>query len=185
MSGPVVRDDGTWSEPVTTPLDEMDRIVLRDDHDCFGCGRLNPFGLKLRFYRTNIGVVAPFTPEQRHEGYTGVVHGGIVTTLLDEVMAWALYAKGIWAVTGDLRVRFRLPVEVGVPTLATGRLVTGRGRIVEVAGVLRRASDEIVLATATATFVQVPEDQAQAWRDRYLRDDAETVTSVSLPGSGG
>ena len=101
-------------------LAEADRIEVRDDHYCFGCGRLNPFGLKLTFYRSPDGVLAPFTPEQRHEGYTGVVHGGIVTTVLDEVMAWALYAQEIWAVTGDLKVRFRRPVAVGAPTIASG-----------------------------------------------------------------
>lgn len=157
---------------MTSNVEHLDQIVVRDDHHCFGCGRLNPFGLRLQFYRTDSGVLAPFVPVQRHEGYAGVVHGGIVTTVLDEVMAWALYAQGIWAVTGELRVRFRLPVEVGVPTVATGQLVTNRGRIIEVAGELRRADDATLLAMATATFVRVPDDQAQAWRNRYLTEDA-------------
>lgn len=146
------------------------RIVVGDDHHCFGCGRLNPHGLRLQFYLADDGVAAPFTPEQRHEGYTGVVHGGIVTTVLDEVMAWALYARGIWAVTGDLRVRFRRPVEVGMPARATGRLVSEHGRLIEVAGELRRVSDEALLAEATGTFVRVPEDMARTWEERYLGD---------------
>lgn len=146
------------------------RIVVRDDHHCFGCGRLNPYGLRLRFFRTAAGVLAPFTPEQRHEGYTGVVHGGIVTTVLDEVMAWALYAEGIWAVTGELRVRFRRPVPVGEETEASGRLERDRGRVLDVAGEVRRVHDSALLATATGTFVRVPEDQADAWRERYLAE---------------
>lgn len=144
------------------------RIEVRDDHHCFGCGRLNPYGLRLHFFRTESGVLAPFTPEQRHEGYTGVVHGGIVTTVLDEVMAWALYAEGIWAVTGDIRVRFRRPVVVGEATEASGRLERDRGRVLDVAGEIRRVEDGAALASATATFVRVPGDQAEAWRERYL-----------------
>jgi uncharacterized protein (TIGR00369 family) len=159
---------------VDHPLAEADRIKVRDDHYCFGGGRLNPIGLKLTFYRSADGVLAPFTPEQRHEGYTGVVHGGIVTTVLDEVMAWALYAEEIWAVTGDLRVRFRRPVSVGVPTIASGRIVATRSRTVEVAASLIEAASDRVLADAAGTFVRVPEEQAEAWRARYLLDVGRT-----------
>ncbi len=143
------------------------KIVVSDDHHCFGCGRLNLYGLRLHFFRTSEGVMAPFTPEQRHEGYTGVVHGGIITTVLDEVMAWALYAEGIWAVTGDIRVRFRRFVPVGEATEAVGRLERDRGRLLDVKGQIR-AADGSILASATAIFVRVPEDQADAWRARYL-----------------
>ena len=163
------------------PLAEADRILVRDDHYCFGCGRLNPFGLKLTFYRTADGVLAPFTPERRHEGYTGVVHGGIVTTVLDEVMAWALYAREIWAVTGDLRVRFRRPVAVGAPTIASARITAERSRMLEVAATLREKSSDRLLAEATGTFIRVPEEQAEAWRDRYLLDPS----FPAAPGSGG
>ena len=155
-------------------LTQSDRIDVRDDHHCFGCGRLNPFGLKLTFYRSQEGVLAPFTPEQRHEGYTGVVHGGIVTTVLDEVMAWALYAEEIWAVTGDLRVRFRRPVAVGVPTIASAQIVSSRSRTVEVAGSLVDAASDRLLAEATGTFVRVPEAQAEAWRERYLFESPQS-----------
>ena len=149
-------------------LAEAERIEVRDDHYCFGCGRLNPFGLKLTFFRSAEGVLSPFTPEQRHEGYTGVVHGGIVTTVLDEVMSWALYAQEIWAVTGDLKVRFRRPVAVGVPTIAAASIVTLRSRTVEVTASLVESESDLVLAEATGTFVRVPEAQAEAWRERYL-----------------
>lgn len=149
-------------------LAEAERIEVRDDHYCFGCGRLNPFGLKLTFFRTAGGVLSPFMPEQRHEGYTGVVHGGIVTTVLDEVMAWALYAQEIWAVTGDLNVRFRRPVTVGVSTIAVAKIVALRSRTVDVAASLVESKSDRLLAEATGTFVRVPEAQAEAWRERYL-----------------
>ena len=103
-----------------------------------------------------------------------MVHGGIITAVLDEVMGWALYARGIWAVTGKLSVAFRRPVEVGVATPATGWLVADRGRVLDVAGELRREADATVLAEANATFARVPEEQARAWRERCLgNEDAE------------
>jgi acyl-coenzyme A thioesterase PaaI-like protein len=155
-------------------LPEAARIRVRDDHHCFGCGRLNPHGLHMHFYQHDGGVMAPFTPERRHEGYTGVVHGGIITTVLDEVMAWALYAKDIWAVTGDIRVRFRRPVAVGVAAYAVGKIGADRGRVLEVTGELRRAADDALLADATASFVRVPRDQAEAWQERYVGTDTAT-----------
>ncbi len=69
-----------------------DLASVRDDHGCFGCGRLNLHGLRLRFVQEGDGVRAPFTPRLVDEGYGGVVHGGIVATLLDEAMAWACSA---------------------------------------------------------------------------------------------
>lgn len=159
--------------PQEPELLERDRIRVRDDHHCFGCGRLNAHGLHMHFYRHQDGVLAPFTPEKQHEGYTGVVHGGIITTVLDEVMAWALYDKEIWAVTGDIRVRFRRPVAVGVSAHAFGRIVSDRGRVLDVSGELRQVEDGAVLASAIATFVRVPQDQAEAWKAQYVGKSAE------------
>ena len=150
-------------QPVAT-----EPINAADDHNCFGCGRLNPHGLQLKFFSTADGVFAPFTPEPVDEGYVGMVHGGIITTVLDEVMAWSLYRHEIWAVTVRLDVAFRHPVEVGVATRATGRLVADRRRLIDVAADLRRVHDDLLLATATATFARVPEGQAAAWKERYL-----------------
>ncbi len=144
-------------------------INSADDHYCFGCGRLNPNGLHLHFYalEDGSGIWAPFTPAREQEGYMGMVHGGIITTVLDEVMAWSLYQLDIWAVTGRMSMAFKRPVEVGVETRAIGRLVHDRGRLLDVRGELVRASDGVVLAEAEAVFARVPAAQATAWRDRY------------------
>ena len=146
------------------------KINAIDDHRCFGCGRLNPHGLRLTFFRLadGTGVWAPFTPQRDHEGYAGLTHGGIISTVLDEVMAWSLYDREVWAVTARMSVAFRRPVEVGEPTRAVGAMVADRGRLVEVAGQLLRARDGVVLADAAGTFARVPAAQALAWRERYL-----------------
>lgn len=151
-------------ETMLTPINSA------DDHYCFGCGRLNPNGLHLHFYPLDdeAGIWAPFTPLREHEGYMGMVHGGIISTILDEVMAWSLYRLDIWAVTGRLSISFRKPVEVGEPTRAIGRIANDRGRLIDVTGTLLREADGVVLAEAQAVFARVPERQADAWRERYL-----------------
>ncbi|MER3439700.1 MAG: PaaI family thioesterase [Chloroflexota bacterium] len=163
--------NGGWWAPEATESETInDRIGVRADHHCFGCGRLNPCGLQLSFYDDpeTGGVWAPWTPDQRHEGYDGITHGGVITAVLDEVMAWTAYRQRIWAVTGKLSVTFRRPVQIGEPVRAAGRLVADRGRIIELAGTLHRERDGQVLAEAVATFFRVPEAQARAWEERYV-----------------
>lgn len=154
------------------PPEHPAALNARDDHGCFGCGRLNPHSLRLRFYplADGDGVWAPFTPAPVHEGYAGIVHGGIITTVLDEVMAWSLYTREVWAMTARMSVTFRQPVVTGVPARAIGWLVSDRGRLLDVAAELRRDADDVLLAEATGTFARVPEAQARAWEARYLAD---------------
>jgi acyl-coenzyme A thioesterase PaaI-like protein len=85
-------------------------------------------------------------------------------------MGWAVFARGVWAVTGRLAVEFRQPVEVGARTRVSGRIATDRGRVLEVEAELRRDGDDLLLARATATFMRVPEAKARDWQRRYLSD---------------
>jgi acyl-coenzyme A thioesterase PaaI-like protein len=149
---------------------ESSQINVLNDHHCFGCGRLNLHGLQLSFFANadGSGVWTPFTPTDAFEGYEGVVHGGIVCTILDEVMAWSLYRQKTWAVTGTLSTRFRKPVRVGESVRAIGSMIRDRGRVIEMRGEIRRESDNALLAEGTGTFFRVPESQAAAWNQRYL-----------------
>lgn len=150
--------------------DATERLVRAQiDHNCFGCGSLNRHGLRMTFHVNDAGggVVSRWIPEQRFEGYGGMVHGGIICTLLDEVMAWSLYTRETWAVTAKMETRFRHPVEIGVPVLVRGSIVRERGRLFEVSGEIRREGDGTLLAESSATFMRVPDAQSAEWRDRY------------------
>ncbi len=174
----MVEDRG--GEPKAVDQARDARINVDMDHNCFGCGRLNAHGLQLAFFEDDRGGVwTPFVPEARFEGYTGMVHGGVISTVLDEVMAWSLYRHQIWAVTGDLSVRYRAPIRVGERTRAVGWQVDRRGRRIEMAGEIQREGDGAVLARATATFFVVPESQAEEWRRRYLRDGERLIAGTT------
>src|SRR5688500_12117637 len=86
-------------------------LMARADHACFGCGDENPIGLRLRFAPVGDGVRASFIPGPEHQGFDNVIHGGIISTVLDEAMAWATARAGFWAVTGEMQVRFRQPLD--------------------------------------------------------------------------
>jgi len=83
------------------------------DSWCFACGEENPIGLNLSFSETEGGVKAEFLPSREHQGYDGIIHGGIIATLLDESMVTLLNMQGIRAVTGRLNIRFKNPLKVG------------------------------------------------------------------------
>lgn len=142
---------------------------VRRDHGCFGCGDANPCGLALRFETTGPGEVeARFVPRRQDEGFFGVVHGGIVTAMLDEAMAWASMSADVWAMTAKMEVRFRRPVRVGAALRLVGRVVSARGKLIETAGEVRAADDDVLLAEATASFIRVPATQAAEWKARYV-----------------
>jgi uncharacterized protein (TIGR00369 family) len=160
---------GGKSVTSTTQTESINRqLAVREDHWCFGCGRQNPIGLKLTFFEDGEYVSAPWTPLREHQGYQGIVHGGLISTVLDEVMSWAIYTRKLWAVTGSINVRFRKPVNVGEPLTARAWVASVTGRKVDVRAQLVRDSDGQVLAEGSALFIRVPEEQASEWQGRYV-----------------
>lgn len=99
---------------------------------CFACGRDNAIGLRLVFKRRPPGeALATWIPAEVHEGWPGVVHGGLLSTALDEAMSHAVLATGFKAMTAELRVRFRKPAPSGRPLLVKGWIVRRSKRLLE------------------------------------------------------
>jgi uncharacterized protein (TIGR00369 family) len=109
--------------------------------------------MKLQFDEVGDSVVSIFRPERRHSGWTGVVHGGILATALDEAMAYVLYFMGIKGLTARMDVRFRRPAMEGESLRVVARKVSEARRIVDVEAQLMR--DETVLAEATGRFMKM------------------------------
>lgn len=126
---------------------------------CFGCGRQNPIGLKLEFTEENDLYSTKFTAGPEHQSYDGIVHGGIISTLLDEITARYLYSKGYNAVTARLEVRFRKPTPIGVELTATSKIISQRRNIYEVEGIIKLPNGTVT-AEAKATVAVVNGGQA-------------------------
>ena len=102
---------------------ERTEIEKPEGHYCFACGTANPIGLNLSFYGIGDAVCTDITLEKVHEGWENMAHGGIVTTLLDEVMSWAImYSKKVFLVTRNMKIKYIRPVMIGTPLTITGRL---------------------------------------------------------------
>ena len=129
---------------------------------CFVCGMQNPIGLKAFFYQDEEGrVVAHFIGKEEHQGYPGVMHGGIVTALLDEVIARVAIAQDLlWGVTAKLEVRFRRPVPLGQPLTLVGEMTRLRSRTVEAHGEIR-LEDGTVAAEAEGVCIRLPQEEIE------------------------
>lgn len=98
---------------------------------CFACGEENPIGLKVRFRREGEMVKAEFTPGELHQGWPGIVHGGIIETLLDEAMCYAPFFQGMYCVMAKMEVRIRQPVFVGQRLLISSTIAKKKRKLIE------------------------------------------------------
>lgn len=120
---------------------------------CYGCGAENPIGLKLDFELDGNELRARFVPMDDHQGYPGIVHGGVISSLLYEVMANVTRYLGDEGVLRRYAVEFRRPAPVGKPLLVTAKVVEEIPRGWRLAAVILDESDHR-LASATGESVR-------------------------------
>lgn len=124
---------------------------------CFGCGRNNPIGLKLSFRRDGNGAVAEFTPTELYQGWTGIVHGGIIHTLLDEAMSYAAMFEGAVTITAKMESRWRRPALIGEPLIIRSRVIRNTRRLLEIEASID-LQDGTRVAEATGTLYVMNKD---------------------------
>lgn len=139
---------------VTSLLAHLDK-----DSKCFACGQSNPIGLKLVFRRDQDKSRAEFTPQDTHVSWTGVFHGGLMTTVLDEAIGWALFYQGIRAMTAKMEVRFRRPVLVGERLVITGEIIKSTRKLVVARAMAEVESIHEMAAELQATMFVVDESR--------------------------
>ena len=131
-------------------------MKLKSENKCFVCGMDNPGGLRLQFDidEKNQTLRTRFVPPEVYQGWDGIVHGGILSTLLDEAVAKLAYELGYDAVTAKLTVTFRRPAKVNQPLEVFGKLeritsraIEGRSRIED--------SDGNLVAEGEARLIRV------------------------------
>ncbi|MCW5873337.1 MAG: hypothetical protein KIS88_01690 [Anaerolineales bacterium] len=139
---------------------------LPNSKNCFACGMENPIGLKLEFYAdpdVENGVVGAYTVPQVYEGYPGIVHGGVISTIMDEAVSRVFMLKdhNRFMYTARLTTKFRKHVPVGQPLRITGVAVKDRGRVAEARAAIYAASGEL-LAEGEALMVALPPEDLTA-----------------------
>jgi acyl-coenzyme A thioesterase PaaI-like protein len=110
---------------IAKEIEPMKRIPMPkiEGYHCFACGTRNPHGLNMSFYLFGDSVRSDVTLSGDHVGWENIAHGGIISTVLDEVMGWAVIAfRRTFFVTRSMEVRYLRPVQVHMPLTAVGRV---------------------------------------------------------------
>ena len=127
--------------------------ALDDALNCFVCGPNNRHGLGVTFSLDGEVCRGRFTAEDHHCGFDGITHGGIIFSLLDDVMANCLYLRGLRCFTGKADIRFRQPLPTGQEVVLEGRILKQKRKLAVIESCAKRADNNEIVAECTATFM--------------------------------
>ena len=144
-----------------------DRVRLANY--CFGCGQMNPSGFHLKIEMEGNIVYARYRPRPEDQGFPGVMHGGLITALIDEVMGWAMVKAEVWAVTARMETRFRRPVPLTGELRIEATVQKRRGRAITAHARLLDDGTGELLVESEALFMRVPPE------------DHERLTAIYQP----
>ena len=160
----------------------MALLQLPHTAGCLVCGRDNPHGLKLDLHvdADTSTVRVEFTPRPEHIGFEGVVHGGVIATVLDEAMVWcATWSGRRFCVCAELTTRFRKEAAVGRALVIEAKIESRRSRLITTTGEVRDAETGEIVALGTAKYVPVPHDRNRAFM-QTLTPDATTAEAARI-----
>lgn len=153
-----------------------------EPHRCFACGELNEHGLRLVLHTDATGCRTDVALGSRFQGWEGIAHGGILSTILDEVMAWSVIGRGAWGVTARMSVDFRRPVQIGRVLRAEGEVTEATRRLYRTTGRIVDAGTGEILATSEGRYVSAPPARLAELQARYrlrpVDDQPEMPESV-------
>lgn len=126
---------------------------LEDDHYCFACGMENLEGLRIEWKIEGLTTTAEFIPPRKYQGWKGVVHGGIIATLLDEAMTRLAWVTCKGALTAEMTVRYLKPAPIGRVLQIHGEIVRERRKIVEMRATIH--SEAVLIAHSTGKAIKI------------------------------
>jgi acyl-coenzyme A thioesterase PaaI-like protein len=148
-------------------MDDPEKLNDRSSYQrCIACGQKNDSGLQMVFRREGDRIRADFLPQEHHQGFPGVLHGGIIASLLDETLGRTGALRGQWLMTGKLDIRYRRPAPIGDALMVWGRIVRERPGAIEAGGAVE-LSDGTVVADARGFFLRLPEPVVRETLARY------------------
>jgi uncharacterized protein (TIGR00369 family) len=162
------------------------RNYLPTYEGCYVCGQSHPRGLRIRFFMGEFGQVrARFRPDCTQTSYQNIVHGGVISALMDELLGWPIALQtGRMAVTGELTIRFRMPMHDGQAYLATAYPGENRGRYWEGKGDIRDDQDHICIKAEGKYFLLSPDQTATVAKELTYQPGDPPVFHFNGPASG-
>lgn len=132
-----------------------------EGYSCFGCSPVNPYGLQMEFFKDEEEIVCQWNPDEHFQGFHDILHGGIQSTMMDEIASWVVFVLLDTAgVTYQLNTRFRKPVHLskGMLTIRAS-LVKQEKRVAEIAASLYDGENNLCSESTLKYFV-MPREKA-------------------------
>jgi uncharacterized protein (TIGR00369 family) len=125
----------------------------REGHNCFGCGPTNAYGLRMKFFTDEKSLFSWVTVPNHLCGWDNLVHGGVISTILDEIMGWTtIHFLKKFALTHAMSVEFHKPVYIGEEIRVEGRVLGVRGQREAEAEAYLYKEENTVCARSVGTF---------------------------------
>jgi acyl-coenzyme A thioesterase PaaI-like protein len=144
---------------------------------CYACGNANDRGLHMEFRREDDRTICEYTPCDYQQGYPGRMHGGVVSTLIDEAMGWAVYHERHWGATARLNVRYRKPVLLSSVLRIEAWVTKNRGRLLELRAEVRDGDGEL-LAEGDGVFMKLTDAMSGQMSDLARRNGFEDAPEI-------
>jgi len=126
--------------------------------NCFVCGKDNPIGLNITFFEDKDKIRAEFMPESKHQGFKGIVHGGVLFSILDEIMGrTAIITKDVMTMTVEINIKYRKKALVGEKIIFTAQMTKDLGRMIK-AQAEARSEDGTLLTEAKGKFIVISKE---------------------------
>ncbi len=150
---------------------KIETIPKLEGYNCFACGTANPIGFNLSFYRQGEYICSDITLGKNYEGWENMAHGGIVSTLLDEIMSWAvIYFKRIFFVTRSIKIKYVRPVPLYRLLTVKGKIIERENRRLCKARGFIQDEDKNILVRGEATFAILSEKELYLVPDKLKRE---------------
>ncbi len=154
-------------------------VKLPHSHTCFVCGESNPKGLNVRFFADEHYATVPLFLREEHMGYPGIAHGGVLMSILDELMGWAATMQtGEFSVSAEINTRFLKPVPLHTPLTARAQMTQRRGRVWYAHGEIVDEKGNVYVR-ATGKYVSIGK-QRTAEILRLMIHDADAISPEQL-----
>ena len=129
--------------------------ILNDNTDyklCYACGKNNEHGLQLKFKYINKEIITNYTAIDIHQGFPNHLHGGIISTILDEVMNRVCLIYGKWGMTTNMSIKYLQPITTGTKLKATAKAIRQNRKLLEVSSKIFLPDDSIAIESS-AKFI--------------------------------
>lgn len=132
------------------------------EYQCFGCSPTNPLGLQMQFYKEEDEIVCKWNPNEHFQGFHDILHGGIQSTMMDEIASWVVFVfLDTAGVTYQLSTRFRKPVHLSKGTITIrAKLLKHEKRVAEIEASLYDG-EKVLCSESRLNYFVMPREKAE------------------------